>query len=34
MALTVEFFAGLIITFLIGYLLASGMEKLFHIHLK
>jgi hypothetical protein len=34
MILTVEFFLGLIATFIIGYLLAIVLEKIFHINLE
>jgi hypothetical protein len=34
MILTVEFFLGLVAAFLIGYLLATALEKIFHINLE
>jgi ammonia channel protein AmtB len=33
MLLTVEFFIGLIAFFFIGYLIATGLEKIFHLTL-
>jgi hypothetical protein len=33
MLLTVEFFIGLIAFFFIGYLIAIGLEKIFHLTL-
>jgi hypothetical protein len=34
MVLTVEFFLGLIVAFIIGYAIASVLEKIFHWNLK
>jgi hypothetical protein len=34
MIITIEFFIGIIVVFLIGYLIAIALEKIFHIHLN
>ena len=33
MLVILEFFAGIVAVFLIGYFLAIGLEKIFHINL-